>query len=383
VRIVSADARCYRLALPAPWGSASAPEPITHHELVVVRLSTDSGHEGVGWSYTVGRGGTAVQALLADDLLPPLLGRDPAPVGRIWHELWRRTRDAGGIGRLALAALDVALWDLWGAATGQPLYALLGGARVLLPAYASGVNLHLGIPDLLAQVERWQRRGYTAFKIKVGHEDPAWDLERVRAVRAQIGPRARLMLDANQKWTPAEAVRRVEQLQACDPWWIEEPVAAEDIAGNAWVRGRVRPPVALGENVCASGRFAEYLARGAVDIVQPDVARVGGITEWMTIAHLAQAFNHPVSAHLVIELSVHLHAAIPNAGLLEDVDDGNLTDLGVLREPVRAERGAFMPPSAPGHGVRFDWAALERSAVRPPAGAGDDRQAAPPREGGA
>lgn len=371
MRITSAEARCYRVPLPKPWGSAT--HSITHHELIITRVQADAKREGVGWSYTVGSGGTAVLALLADDLLPRLEGRDPSAVERIWHDLWRATHDAGGgITRLALASLDIALWDLNAKAAGRPLCAMLGGSRAAAPAYGSGVNLHLPLPDLLAQVERWQGRGHSAFKIKVGHDDPAQDIERVRAVRAKIGPRARLMVDANQKWTAAEAVQRVRLLEPFDPFWIEEPVIADDVAGNAWVKSHVRPPVALGENVPSTYQFAEYLRQAAVDIAQPDVARVGGITEWMKIAHLAHAFNRPVSAHLVIEISAHLHCAIPNALLLEDVDDGSLTDLGVLRQPIRAERGTFTPPDAPGHGVQFDWDALRRWEVAPrAAGAGE------------
>ncbi len=364
MRITSAEACCYRVPLPAPWGSAT--HRITHHELIITRLAADGKHEGVGWSYTVGNGGTAVAALLSHDLCPRLTGKDPAAVERIWHDLWWATHDAGGgIARLALASLDIALWDLNASAAGQPLCVLLGGTPAPVPAYGSGVNLHLALPDLLAQVERWQSRGYTAFKIKVGHGDPEQDIERVRAVRAKIGPRARLMVDANQKWTAAEAVQRVRTLEPFEPFWIEEPVIADDVPGNAWVKARVRPSVALGENVHSTYQFAEYLRQDAVDIVQPDVARVGGITEWMKIAHLAQAFNRPVSAHLVVEISAHLHCAVSNALILEDVDDGSLTDLGVLSEPVRAERGMFTPPAVPGHGVRFDWDALRRWVASP------------------
>ncbi|HKV45178.1 MAG TPA: enolase C-terminal domain-like protein, partial [bacterium] len=230
-------------------------------------------------------------------------------------------------------------------------------------------NLHLALPELLAQVEGWQRRGYQAFKMKVGSDDPEADVERVRAVRQQIGSRAWLMIDANQKWTAAEAVRRIRALEPFAPHWVEEPVLADDVPGNAWVRARVHLPVALGENVHSTYQFAEYLRQSAVDIVQPDVARVGGITEWMKIAHLAGSHNLLVSGHLMAEISCHLHCAVSNATALEDVEGGSLTDLGVLRTPLRAERGCITPPSTPGHGVEFDWDGLRRFEVRPGAGA--------------
>ena len=131
----------------------------------------------------------------------------------------------------------------------------------------------------------------------------------------------------------------------------------------------MRTPVALGENVHSTYQFAEYLRRSAVDIVQPDVARVGGVTEWLKIAHLAQAHHLPVSAHLVVEISCHLHCAVTNATVLEDVDGGSLTELGVLRNPIRAEQGSILPPAAAGHGVEFAWEALRRFEFGPGAAA--------------
>jgi L-alanine-DL-glutamate epimerase-like enolase superfamily enzyme len=364
MKITSADARCYRVPLPAPWGSST--HRITHHELVVTRLRADSKEEGVGWAYTVGAGGTSVAALLSDHLLPRLEGRDPAAVEQIWHELWLDTRDLGaGITRLALASADIALWDLNAKSVGQPLCAVLGGSRGPVEAYGSGVNLHLPLDQLLEQVERWQRRGYQAFKIKVGSENPEADVERVRAVRAKIGPRAPLMVDANQKWTAAEAIQRIATLEPFNLAWVEEPLIADDVPGHARVRAHVGPPIAIGENVYTRYQFTEYLRQGAVDIVQPDVARIGGITEWLKVAHLAQGYNLPVAAHLMLEISGHLHCAVQNASILEDVEGGSLTELGVLRDPIRVEHGRFTPPPVPGHGVRFDWDALGRFEVAP------------------
>ena len=363
MKITSAYARCYRVPLPAPWGSAT--HRITNHELIVTRVAAGSGEEGVGWAYTVGVGGTSAAALLSDDLLPHLAGREAAAKA-IWHDLWWQTHDCGdGITRLALASLDIALWDLAAKAADMPLCTILGGRRGPVAAYGSGVNLHLPLPDLLAQVERWQSRGYRAFKIKVGREDPEEDVERVRAVREKIGARARLMVDANQKWPAAEAVRRIAALEPFNLFWIEEPVIADDIPGNAWVKAHVRTPLALGENVHTIYEFADYLRAAAADIVQPDVARVGGITEWLKIADLAHGHNLPVSAHLMMELSAHLHCAIPHALILEDVDGGSLTDLGVVQKPLRAVDGYVTPPEAPGHGVQFDWAALARWEIAP------------------
>jgi len=251
-------------------------------------------------------------------------------------------------------------------AAGEPLYRLLGASRDRAGAYGSGINLNLPIPDLLAQFQRWKARGFRAFKMKVGSDDPRADVERVRLVREEIGPDAILMLDANQKWTAGEAAQRVRAFERYDPYWIEEPLPADDVAGHAWLRAHIGCPVALGENLFSAAAFSEFLRRDAVDVVQPDVARVGGITPFLKIAHLAEGFGIPTAPHLVMELSGQLCCAIRHASMIEDLDGGNLTELEALEEPIRTADGYFTPPASAGHGVRFNWDALAR--WRAPAG---------------
>jgi L-alanine-DL-glutamate epimerase-like enolase superfamily enzyme len=364
MKVTRGGAACYRITLREPWQSAS--HVITTFELITVRLWTDTGQEGVGWAFTVGAGGTAIAAFLTDDLLPAVVGADPALVERTWHRLHGTVRDAapGGLALLGLSAVDVALWDLKAQAAGEPLYRLLGGSRDRAEAYGSGINLNLPIPGLLAQFRRWKARGFRAFKMKVGSDDPRTDLERVRAVRGEIGPDALLMLDANQKWTAAEALRRIRGFEPYDPYWIEEPLPAEDVAGHAWLRARARCRIALGENLFSAAAFNEFLRHDAVDVVQPDVVRVGGITPFLKIAHLAEAYGMPTAPHLVLELSGTLCCAIGHASMIEDLDGGNLTELEALEEPIRTAQGYFTPPPRPGHGVRFDWDALARWRVR-------------------
>ncbi len=362
--VTRGEAACYRIKLREPWQSAS--HVITTFELITARLWTDTGQEGVGWTFTVGAGGTAIAAFLTDDLLPAAVGADPALVERTWQRLHGTVRDAapGGLALLGLSAVDVALWDLKAQAAGEPLYRLLGGSRDRAEAYGSGINLNLSIPDLLAQFRRWKTRGFRAFKMKVGSDDPSTDLERVRAVREEIGPGALLMLDANQKWTSAEALRRIRGFEPYDPYWIEEPLPADDVAGHAWLRAQARCRIALGENLFAVAAFNEFLRRDAVDVVQPDVLRVGGITPFLKIAHLAESYGAPTAPHLVLELSGTLCCAIGHASMIEDLDGGTLGELGALAEPIRTEQGYFTPPPRPGHGVRFDWDALARWRAR-------------------
>jgi L-alanine-DL-glutamate epimerase-like enolase superfamily enzyme len=360
MRVTGGEAACYRIRLRRPWQSSS--HTINVFELITARLRTDTGQEGVGWAFTVGAGGTAIAAFLTDDLLPIVSGLDPALVERTWQTLHGTVRDAapGGLALLGLSAVDIALWDLKAQAAGEPLYRLLGGSRDRAEAYGSGINLNLPVAELLAQFRRWRERGFRAFKMKVGSDDPRTDVERVRAVREEIGPDPILMLDANQKWSAGEAVRRIRAFEPYDPYWIEEPLPADDVAGHARLRAQVRCPIALGENLFSAAAFNEFLRHDAVDVVQPDVVRVGGITPFLKIAHLAEGYGIPTAPHLVMELSGQLCCAIRHASMIEDLDGGNLTELEALEEPIRTADGYFTPPARPGHGVRFNWDALAR-----------------------
>jgi L-alanine-DL-glutamate epimerase-like enolase superfamily enzyme len=366
MKVTGGEAACYRIRLREPWQSAS--HTITVFELITARLRTDTGQEGTGWAFTVGAGGTAIAAFVADDLLPVVPGLDPAAVEHAWRRLYAKVRDAapGGLALLGVAAVDIALWDLKAQAAGEPLYRLLGASRDRAEAYGSGINLNLPIPALLGQFRRWQARGFRAFKMKVGSDDPRMDVERVRAVREQIGPDAMLMLDANQKWTAGEAARRIRAFEPYDPYWIEEPLPADDVEGHAWLRAHIGCPVALGENLFSAAAFNEFLRHDAVDLVQPDVVRVGGITPFMKIAHLAEGSGIPTAPHLVMELSGQLCCAIQQASMIEDLDGGSLAELDALEEPIATAQGYFTPPARPGHGVRFNWDALGK--WRTPAG---------------
>lgn len=374
MKITDVRTSFHRLALEKPWGDST--HQIGHIELVVCELASDGRHAGVGYAYTVGSGGAAVATLIRSYLAPVVLGEDPSYIERLRQRLWDEAHDAGarGIGGLAISALDIALWDLAGKSAGKPLYQLLGGARDRIVAYGSGINLDLGLDELLTQVEGWLHRGYGAVKIKVGCEDPGEDVERVAAVRRLIGPKRRLMLDANQAWTASEAITRVRLLEPSRPFWMEEPIISDDVFGHARLRQAVSTPVAIGENIHSRFEMATYVQLGAVDVVQADVVRISGITEWLKVAHLADCFNLKVAPHFVLELSGSLLCAVPNALIAEDVEGGSLTELGVLEEPMPVRAGSWTPSERAGHGIRFDQAALAKSAVSP-----DDLRVEPTR----
>lgn len=363
MRITGVEARLYRI--PPAVQIQDSIQRISHWEFVVTTVTTDAGLAGTGFAYTLGLGGTAVRELAGTYLAPLVIGADPADVERIWSRCWWELHalGSGGMTRFALATIDIALWDILAQKAGVPLYRLLGGFRDRIPAYGSGINAHLDGEPLLDQMRGFLAQGYRAVKMKVGRDDPQEDVERVAAVRRLIGPGIPLMLDANQKWTAAEAIRRVGHLKPFDPYWIEEPLLADDRAGHAHVRQATGVAMAVGETLYTRYEFADYIRAGAADVVQADIPRVGGFTEWMKIAKLAESFNLPVAPHFMMELSVHALCAVPNGLILEDLQGGSLTDLGVLAEPIRVVQGEITPPARPGHGIVFDPAALRRYEV--------------------
>jgi L-alanine-DL-glutamate epimerase-like enolase superfamily enzyme len=363
MRITGIETRLYRI--PPAVQIEDSIQRISHWEFIVSTVTTDAGFTGTGFAYTLGIGGTAVRELVDTYLTPFILGHDPMEVERIWTRCWWEVHALGSAGmtRFALAAIDIALWDILAKHAGVPLYRLLGGSRDRIAAYGSGINMHLDGEPLLDQMRGFLARGYRAVKMKVGRDDSEEDVQRVAAVRRLIGPSVRLMLDANQKWTAAEAIRRVTLLRPFDPFWLEEPLLADDRAGHVHVRQATGVPIAVGETLYTRYEFADYMRAGAVDVVQADIPRVGGFTEWMKIARLAESFNLPVAPHFMMELSVHALCAVPNGLILEDLQGGSLTDLGLLAEPIRVENGEIAPPARPGHGIVFDPAALGRYEV--------------------
>lgn len=357
MKVEGVETAAYRLPLAQAWGDQT--HRVSHIELIVVDIAASGGLTGTGFSYTVGVGGKAVQALLDWDLVPKLIGEQVAPRAQ-WHRLWTELHDAGGggISTLALAAVDIALWDLVARTHGQPLVQALGQIRPAIPAYGSGVNLNLSLPQLEEQVGRWLEAGYPGVKIKVGKPDLAEDLERLAAVRRLVGPNRLLMVDANQGWDVTAATRAIKAYAPFDVFWVEEPLLSDDVQGHARLRRLVDTPLAVGENVYTAFQFNDYLARGACDVVQADVVRVGGITPWLEIAALARTWDVPMAPHFMLEISGQLLCCIPNGRIVEDVEGGSFADLGVLASDVRVRAGRFVPPNEPGHGIAFDRSVL-------------------------
>ncbi|MFI6498537.1 mandelate racemase/muconate lactonizing enzyme family protein [Nonomuraea typhae] len=321
----------HAVPLPRPWGPDV---PVNHVLKVEVRLA--DGRTGTGFSWTPQIGAHAVQALLEHDVRDFVIGRSPDP-GVIWDLLWRHLREAGGGGltTIAMAGIDLALWDLrCGTAS---LADVLGRRRTSVPVYGSGVNIHYTDAELVEQAGRWKAAGYPGVKVKVGRPSLAEDVRRVAAVREVIGPEALLMVDANQRWDLPSARRAVAALAEFGLYWVEEPLPADDIAGQARLRESVSVPVAVGESAYTVHDFRDLLVAGACDVVQPNVVRVGGVTPLMRIAELARTFGVPTFPHLLPEVSGQIAMALPLPCMVEEVEDASFAALGVLAEPYPVE----------------------------------------------
>jgi L-alanine-DL-glutamate epimerase-like enolase superfamily enzyme len=331
-------------------------------ETVFVDIETEDGAVGTGYAYTIGTGGRAVMELLRADLLHLLIGEEPTEVEALWQKLYwaAHSTAVGAITSLALAAIDIAVWDLRGKCLGEPVWRLAGGARHGVPIYDTEHGwLHLASDDLIAGAQESLANGMGGVKIKVGKPTGEEDAERLAAVRQAIGARTDLMVDANQAFTAAEARRRARLFEDLNLLWFEEPLLADDISGHRRLAASTTIPVAVGESIYSVGTFREYLAADAASVLQPDVARVGGITPWLKVAHTAEAFNVKVAPHFLMELHVSLACAVPNAIYVEYIPQ--LAPLCLSRFEILD--GLAIPPSAPGIGIEWDRERISEVAV--------------------
>ncbi len=334
-------------------------------ETPMVRIHDSDGRIGTGYTYTIGTGGSSVVALLKDHLCPRLIGRDPLDIEAIWKDLFFATHATavGAITALALAAIDTALWDLKCLASGRPLWKEAGGAQNSIPLYTTeGGWLHIDTQALVDDALKAKADGFGGSKIKVGRPRASEDVARLTAVREAVGPGFEIMVDANQAFTVSEAIRRARLYEPVDLAWFEEPLPAEDLGGHIRLCEATTLPIAVGESIYHPSHFREYLQRGACSIVQADVARIGGITPWLKVAHLAESFNVAICPHFLMELHVSLCAAVPNAAWVEWIPQ--LDDVTTSRMIVKGGRAA--PPPSPGLGIDWDWAAIgKRQSFKP------------------
>ena len=334
-------------------------------ETPIVRVTDADGATGVGYSYTIGTGGPSVVALLERTLAPTLIGRDAETIEGIWRDMLMRTRATavGAITSLAMAAADTALWDLRCRRAGLPLRVMAGGARDSVPLYTTeGGWLHIEPEALVEDALAAREKGFLGSKIKIGKPSLSEDRARLAAVRDAAGPDYEIMTDANQCFVLSEAIRRARMLEEFDIGWFEEPMPADDLDAHARLAARTSVPIAAGESMYSLSQFKECLAIGAASVVQADVARVGGITPWLKIAHLAEAHNVAICPHFLMELHVSLVCAVPNARWLEYIPQLDL----IASEGMTIEAGRARPSPAPGLGIGWDWDAIAREAAMTP-----------------
>ena len=341
---------------------SDAIQSFVSQETPILRVTDAEGAVGTGYCYTIGTGGPSIMALLKHTLAPALIGREADEIERIWRDLLFLTHatSVGAITALALAAIDTALWDLRCIKAGLPLHRMAGGAQSRIPLYTTeGGWLHLEAGALVQDALRAKAAGFGGVKIKIGRAHVSEDVARLTAVRDAVGPAFEIMTDANQCFTVDEAIRRARCLTPLDIAWIEEPLPADDLSGHQRLSHATTIPVAVGESIYSPQHFREYLQRGACSIVQVDVARIGGITPWLKVAHLAETFNVPVCPHFLMELHVSLCAAVPNARWVEYIPQLD----SLTTSPMRIKDGHAIPSDAPGLGIAWDDDAIAAATI--------------------
>jgi len=338
------------------------PAPSDTREFVTLELGTDQGLVGIGVTFFGGALTAALRAAV-DGLAALCIGDDPTRVEAVAAKCRRAAGSSGpgGIFSLALAALDMACWDLKGKAVGQSVCALLGGLRERVPTYASGALMRPHPVDYLAKAgPRLRDMGFRQMKMQCGSEPTvAASVERVRVMRESIGPDVDLMCDVNQLWSVNEAIEIGRRVEPYHLFWLEDPTAHDDFAGLARIADALTTPIAAGEYHYGIVPFRHMLEARSIDIVIIDLLRAGGITPWMKIAGMAEAFNLPVVSHLVPEIHVHLIAAIPNGLTVEYMP----WTLALFEETPALENGQLVVPKKPGLGLAFDKAGISRYQV--------------------
>lgn len=355
--IVSVEPGFFRIPLPVVL-TDSTHGAMEAFELNTVRIRDAEGAEGVGYTYTVGRNGGAVDAVLRREMGDLLQGQEADLTEAVWQRLWWGLHygGRGGPTVLAISAVDMALWDLKAKRAGLPLWRLLGGFDPRVPCYAGGIDLDLPLDALLRQTDDNLAKGFRAIKMKVGRKSLAEDVERVRAMREHLGAEFPLMVDANMKWNVDQAIRAARAFAPFDLTWLEEPVPPEDVAGHARVLRDGGVPIASGENLRSLWDFRALIAAEGVSFPEPDVTNCGGVTSFMKIAHFAEAWGLPVTSHGAHDVTVHLLAACPNRSFLEAHGFG--LDR-YIAAPLQIKAGCAVAGEAPGHGIAFDWAGLD------------------------
>ena len=345
-----------RLPIPRPMLSGSAggagAKPVTHISMPVIFVTTAGGLRGMGYAWNHMGGSVATRTVLEQDIKPILIGQDALNHGRIWHHIGKKLQAVGRRGLVvhAQAATDLALWDIKGKAAGLPLHKLLGGMRDYAPVYGSdGGWLNMSLEEMLDAFHGYLDAGMMGVKMKVGHDNVDTDIERVTQVRKALGDNVWLTVDANQMWDYTRSIKAGRAFEELQIGWFEEPLNCEDIGGHSRLAADLDIPIAVGETLGSKFEFDSYLRADAVDILQPDIVRVGGITEMLKVVTLAELAGRPLAPHHMMESTIQVVCGAMSDGPIEHMPWME----AAFTTPADIINGCMRPPKGDGLGLEI------------------------------
>jgi len=320
---------------------------------VLVKIETDTGLVGENYVFSLNKARLTVFEAMIQSLIQFVVGQSPLFVEKIWEQMWADCNPVGqkGVSISAISAIDTALWDIVGKQANLPLYQLFGASRDKVKVYASsGLWLSQSIDELIEEAHQFIAQGFKSMKLRLGKENPAEDVARARALRAAIGNDIEILTDCNQSMTARQAIYLARQLEEFNIGWIEEPVAAHDLAGHARVIEAINIPVASGETEYTRFGMKDMLEKKSVDVLMPDLQRIGGLSEFRKSAALASAYHVPISTHIFTEQSLSIAGSAANCISVEHVDWFS----PLYNESIQIGDGYAMMPEGAGLGFSFN-----------------------------